>query len=651
MEGGRELRRFEGDSGLEFDMKIHNPVAFSPDGRRVLTGSWDSTARLWDVRSGKELRQFEGSSVISVAFSPDGRRVLTGSFDATARLWDVESGKELRRFKANANGVWSVAFSPDGRLVLTGNVDGTARLWDVKTGRELRRLEGHRGAVRSVAFSPDGRRIISGSEDGTARLWNTKTGEEVCALISFRNPSPHWAVVAPDGRFDASDLDRIRGLYWLMPDDPMMPLGIEVFMRDYYEPSLLRRLAAGDALPAIGSLMERNPVQPGVRILKVLLEGSANTVLVEVENRSRDRAGETRRSGAQDLRLFRNRRLVAYRDGPLDFDPETGKATVRFSGIRYSADGEMTVEYSAYAFNADGVKSETSTRSYGNHHRRRRGVPYIVSVGIDAFDFPSRNLRYAAEDARAMASSLGDRLRDSGSFLHVAAPTVLTSEKTQKGATKGEIEASLRKLAKQAGPEDTVIITVSTHGHAEDGEFYLLPSDAGTGPGWLKSCISATELSSWLRDLDAGEIVMILDTCHAGASTGKAFKPAPLGNRGLGQLAYNKRMRLLLASQAAEFALEHSKLRHGLLTYALVREALEGERGDFRPADGKTTLREWLAYAEQRVPDLAREIAEGRVHAVGAKGLSLPRKPVRIAQRPVLWDFTGEDGVVLRERR
>jgi WD40 repeat protein len=109
--------------------------------------------------------------VWAAAFSPDGKRVLTGSDDHTARLWDAVTGNAVATFEGHKGSVDAVAFSPDGKRVLTGSYDQTARLWDAATGAAVATFEGHSGTVYAVAFSPDGKRVLTGSYDHTARLW------------------------------------------------------------------------------------------------------------------------------------------------------------------------------------------------------------------------------------------------------------------------------------------------------------------------------------------------------------------------------------------------------------------------------------------------------------------------------------------------
>ncbi|MHC4199714.1 MAG: WD40 repeat domain-containing serine/threonine protein kinase, partial [Planctomycetota bacterium] len=102
-------------------------------------------------------------SVYSVAFSPDGKRLVTGSRDTTAKVWDAATGAEVMTLKGHTGGVGSVAFSPDGKRLVTGSGDKTAKVWDAATGAEVITLKGHSGAVHSAAFSPDGRRIVTAS--------------------------------------------------------------------------------------------------------------------------------------------------------------------------------------------------------------------------------------------------------------------------------------------------------------------------------------------------------------------------------------------------------------------------------------------------------------------------------------------------------
>jgi WD40 repeat protein len=110
-----------------------------------------------------------GGRVTSVAFSPDGERVVSGSFDDTVRVWEAATGEEVARMTHDGL-VYSVAFSPDGEMVVSGSQDGTVRVWQAATGTEVARMD-HVIEVTSVAFSPDGKWVVSGSEDGTARVW------------------------------------------------------------------------------------------------------------------------------------------------------------------------------------------------------------------------------------------------------------------------------------------------------------------------------------------------------------------------------------------------------------------------------------------------------------------------------------------------
>jgi len=176
-------------------------VAFSPDGQRIVTGSWDQTAKLWDAHSGRELRTLKGhgASIWSVAFSPDGQRIVTGSYDQTAKVWDAASGRELLTLKGHNARIWSVAFSPDSQRIVTGSDDQTAKIWDVANGRELLTLKGHSGLIKSVAFSRDGQRIVTGSADQTAKVWDAASGQELFTLKGHGHQVRSVAF-SPDGQ-------------------------------------------------------------------------------------------------------------------------------------------------------------------------------------------------------------------------------------------------------------------------------------------------------------------------------------------------------------------------------------------------------------------------------------------------------------------
>ncbi len=177
---GRPVRTLHGGRGalLRTD--------FSPDGRLLAAGSTDKTAKLWDVRSGRLLREFKHHTddVMSARFSRDGLLLVTASRDHDAIIWDVRSGHLLNVLRVHFGNVSDAAFSPSGRWVVTAG-PGKAGLFDASTGVLEFLLQGHeRPGLTSASFSPDGRRILTSGWDGTVRSWKC----EICGRVPSLEP-------------------------------------------------------------------------------------------------------------------------------------------------------------------------------------------------------------------------------------------------------------------------------------------------------------------------------------------------------------------------------------------------------------------------------------------------------------------------------
>jgi len=180
-----------------------NSACFSPDGCYALSGSDDATLKLWDVKSGQEIRTFQGhtDAVMSVCISPDGCYALSGSEDHTIKLWDIQTGQEIQFFKVQNNLLSSVCFSPDGLQALSTDWDGSMILWDIQTGKEVCTFERqrYRFPFTCVCFSPDNRHILSGSFDGILKLWDIQT-REIIETFEGHTSRVSSVCFSPDGR-------------------------------------------------------------------------------------------------------------------------------------------------------------------------------------------------------------------------------------------------------------------------------------------------------------------------------------------------------------------------------------------------------------------------------------------------------------------
>ena len=262
-DGNGVIRNIEDDSKvilIGHNARIMD-VSFSADNSKIVTGSWDYTAKVWDVATGECRDTLSGHSnyINTVRFSPDddsGRTVLTTSVDGTARLWDVPKGKGTAILSGHDNIVWNGTFSPDGKAVITAGEDGTARIWTVEPKdiyNVIRResslkcaafspeqklvltaesggatklskistsavdryilLNKTVGVVQSAAFNPDGSRVVIGYDNKTAEVFDTANGSRIDSLVGYQN-FVQSVDFSPDGKFVSTAYKGGNAILW-----------------------------------------------------------------------------------------------------------------------------------------------------------------------------------------------------------------------------------------------------------------------------------------------------------------------------------------------------------------------------------------------------------------------------------------------------
>jgi WD40 repeat protein/tRNA A-37 threonylcarbamoyl transferase component Bud32 len=224
------IRLWHGDTGelirqLEDVNGATMSVCFSPRGDLLAAAfsSPESAVCVWNVSSGDLLwKGAHRETVRMIVFSPDGRLLISGSNDDTARIWDSASGQPVGRELVHRGEVFTVGFSPNGKLAVTGGYDATVRFWEVPSGQPIGEPMRHEGIVMAAVFSADGTRLLTGSADRTARLWDVET----CLPLS--PPLTHRDYVAGVGINPTGDI-AITGRLWRLPrpladDQPLVEM-------------------------------------------------------------------------------------------------------------------------------------------------------------------------------------------------------------------------------------------------------------------------------------------------------------------------------------------------------------------------------------------------------------------------------------------
>ncbi len=251
-------------------------VAFSPDGAHLAVTGWDNTVhqqhsvRLLALVDGTLVRSLRGhwggqGGINSVAFSRDGRFVVTAANDQTARIWNVEPGETVQILGGHARWVQWAGFSPDGRLVATAGSEGGVRVFDAKSGKRLGSVDGDTAA----AFSPDGR-LLATYAGGSLRLWETEKLREVRSWAASAGPP---AAFSPDGRLllaggrlwevrSGALVRELRGGGWaISPDGKLMAGARGIVAEIWVLPEAVEAGAAGTPEAVRGAEERRRPLE------------------------------------------------------------------------------------------------------------------------------------------------------------------------------------------------------------------------------------------------------------------------------------------------------------------------------------------------------------------------------------------------------
>lgn len=582
-------------------------LAIHPDNTTVAISTIDGEIYIYDYRTGAFLAECEKQphNFFALTFTKDGRHLVGGTEDGYLTIWNVSNGKFHMKIRAHESMVSTLYV--DDEFFISADISGEIGIWNHFL-EPIGKLKGHTKMVMDIDRKGDF--LVTCAADNTIRLWDFKNQDFLAKFYAFDDD---WAVIAPDGLFDASE-NAMSKMHYVIG---LEPLELSQLKERYYEPGLLGELLnIGSETKRDVSKLDKVPLFPMANlewideeklILKVTLterSGGIGKVSLFINKKELIEDINPKRKKEFEIKLVDFQRFLKQ-DNDDFFTIKTynkaGWLSSKPEAIRYT--GAINLKGSEVVDEGGKIKIKL-----GQTHEPKM---YAIIIGTSNYRGEKLDLSYADKDA----GNIAEGLRGVGKSLfgedniHI---NLLTST-SNRPATKANIQAVFAEVAAVATPEDIVVLYLSGHGvtyGSTDPQFYYLTKDIASENIEDKTIrdnftVATSELTEMLKSIPAQKQVLIIDACSSGSLVDNVLSQtrglSSSQRRALDRMKDRTGMFILAGSAANKVSYEASQFGQGLLTYSL----LLGMNGSALRDGQYVDVMQLFQYAADKVPEFA----------------------------------------------
>ncbi len=529
-------------------------ASYTPNDLYLVLAKLDKSLELWEPDTRTMVRKFQGHTdvVSQINFNGQGTRMLTSSWDGSAREWDLSTGLQTQKVRSHGP-LYCAVYSPDEQYIVTGGEDRTVKFFDKETGELEGIFEGHKAPITQVLFTDGGKIMVSVDMDGVTKAWDMELNKAVFEQVHIGKND--WMVRTPEGFFTATD-GAMRYIHFAKGNQTFK---LDQFFDDYYRPDLIRDLRSSNKDRNIKNLdqnLEKNP-PPGVKLAVIeMKKGESAMVTTRVIDRG---------AGVKTVSLYHNSKKLKVLKKPIKTKGDTSyyrEEMQLVNGIN---------EFTVIAENKAGFESSPAKESIEVIKGTKDSKCFIFAIGINEYQNPKFNLNYARADANSVIETFEENARDLFSEVQVIS---LFDSKANKDKILSSLDDLAAKasindvLVFYYAGHGTVVENRFFFVPHETSRLFDLKSLEETA-------ISAEEMQQRLQSIKALKQIIIMDACQSGGSVELLAQRGAVEEKAIAQLSRSAGIHVMASAGSNQYASEFADLGHGVFTYSLL-EALNG---------------------------------------------------------------------------